>query len=108
MSTFSNNLSRDSSAAPIQTGNTIVTIDASTSPKSSPFTLTGGNDAITVPTNCIEVIFNPSANMKVSEDSTMTHYDVIAANTKEAIPCASAGIIYINGSGTVNFRFTKI
>ena len=108
MSTFTDNLSRDSSAAPIQTGNTIITVDASATPKSSPFTLTGGNDAMTVPTNCIELILNPSANLQVSEDSAMAHYDVIAANTKEAIPCAGAGIIYIKGSGTVNFRFTKI
>ena len=108
MSTFSDNLARDSSANPIQTGSTILTVDASNTPKASPFSLTGGNDAFVVPENCIELIVNPSANLQVSEDSALAHYDVVAANTKEAIPCANAGTIYLKGSGTVNFRFTKI
>lgn len=102
------NLLRDASTAPVQTGNSIVTTDASGTPKSSPFTLSGGVDAIVVPVDCFELIVGPSGSLKVSEDSTMTHYDVVAANTKESIPCAKAGTIYVQGTGTLNFRFTTL
>lgn len=105
---FTDNLARDSSASPIQVGSRFQTQDASGTPKTSPFTLTGGVDAISVPVNAAEFIVNPSADLHISELSSMAHYDVIAANTKESVECTKMDTIYVQGSGTLNFRFNIV
>jgi len=101
-------LIKDANGISVQIGSSIKTTDDSVVVKESPFTLTGGVDAISVPENAVEFIVNPAASLKVSEDATMSTYDVVAANTKESIPCSRMDIIYVEGSGTLNFRFTIV
>lgn len=108
---ITDNLMRDGSTTPIQIGSTIATKDNSGTPKNSPFTLTGGIDIIVPPLNAVEFIVNPlTTSLQISEDSTMTTYDVIATSTKESVPCAKMTAIYIRGTNgnVVNFRFTLI
>lgn len=111
MSLKEKNLPRDASSAPIQTGNSFVCVDANSVPLSSPLTLSAGVNTITVPETAIEFIVNPiSADLQVSNESTMTSYDVVKNTTKESIPCAGSDFIYIQGSvgNVVNFRFTVL
>lgn len=108
---ITDNLPVDGSQKPIQIGNSIKTVDASGTPKTSPFTLTGGVDSFTIPAGCVEFIVNPvTHDMKISELSTMARYDTVAQSSKESIPCAKAVTIYVQGtaSDVLNFRFTLI
>ena len=101
---FLKQLVRDENRQPVQIGSSFETT-------SSPFTLTGGIDTIPVPDNGVEFIVNPQTHdIFVSEKSDLTTYDIIAASTKESIPCARMDNIYIQGTGgdTVNFRFTLV
>ncbi len=66
---------------------------------------------LVVPPNAVELILNPSTDLRVSDVSNLLSYDVIAATSKEAIGCAKMGTVYIkqdSTSGTVNFRFSYI
>lgn len=105
---ISENLAKDASNNPIQIGNGFVTADASQSPQLSPLSLTGSVQTINVPRNAVEFIVFPSADMKISEDVAMASYDTITATTKESIPCAKMDKIYVQGSGTLKFRFTMV
>lgn len=102
-------LVRDDNGDQIQIGSGFQTQDAASSPVTSPLTMTGSTQTLAVPTNAVELIVNPSVSMNVSEVVSMATFDVIAASTKESIPCARMPFVYINGaSGTLNFRFTVI
>lgn len=106
-----NQMKRDASASAVQVGTTFVTHDASDTPKTSPFTLTGGVDIFIVPEGCYEFIVNPVAHdLNISEISTGTPYDVVTATTKEAIGCARMTAIYVQGTvgDNLNFRFTSL
>ena len=108
--TFSN-LATDASRKPIQVGSAFQTLDATGTPKTSPLAYTDSTQTIAVPDRAIEFIVNPSTALRISEQSDMTPYDVIAANTKESIPCAKMTSIYIvrdSQNGTLNFRFTLV
>ena len=74
----------------------------------SPFAYTTSIIGLTVPVNAFEFIVNPNTLLHVSNLDTMTDYDEVASNTKEAFPCSELGRIYIRGGtvgGTINFRF---
>lgn len=108
-STLSGNVSRDGSRIAVQAGGSFTVADATGTPKTSPLAVSSAVITITVPDNAIEMIINPSAAMRISDTVGMTTYDVIAANTKESIPCAKMQYIYIvrdSGDLTLNFRFT--
>jgi hypothetical protein len=105
------NMFKDGSSNSVQIGSSFKTSDATASPLTSPATLTGSVQTITIPDNAVEFIVNPTTNsLKVSELSNLTYYDVVAKGTKESIPCAKMQYIYIQGtaSDTLNFRFTLI
>jgi hypothetical protein len=102
---------KDQNGNSVQIGTSFATIDVSATPKSSPFSLTGGIDIIAVPSNAVEFIVNPTNNpMKISSSPTLVSWDLIATNTKESVPCARMPFIYVKGgtSDNLNFRFTII
>ncbi len=106
-----NSLQMDSNQKPVQVGSSFSTQDATTSAKTSPLAVSSVVIAITVPDRAVEFIVNPSADMRISDVSDASTYDVIAAGTKESIPCARMQTIYVvrnSGDLTLNFRFTLV
>lgn len=104
-------LARDTNQEAVQTGSSFVVADATGTPKTSPLAVSSSVITITVPDRAIEFIVNPSAAMRISSEVAMATYDVIAANTKESIPCARMQSIYVirdSGDLTLNFRFTLV
>jgi len=105
------NLPEDLNLRPIQIGGSFVTQDDTGTPQTSPLSYSSAVITIAVPTNALEFIVNPSTDMRISDIVGMARYDVIAANTKEAISVAEMDNVYIirdSADGTVNFRFTMI
>lgn len=103
-----NNLAKDDNGEAVQIGSSFVTTNGT---QNSPLAYTVAITPITVPTGAVEMILAPTTDLKVSEDPTMTTYDVIVAGTKEAIGCSRMDTIYITrsgGDGTLYFRFTKV
>lgn len=106
-----NSLVRDQDRVPIQIGSSFQTEDATSTPQTSPLSYTASTTNLVVPDNAVEFVCQPTTALRISENSDMTPYDVIASNTKEAIPCARMSNIYItrdSSSGTLNFRFTLV
>lgn len=94
------------------------TEDATGTPVTSPATISNtGVSALTVPAAAGSIVISSSAALRVSEDSTMSHYFVLPANTPLEFPCLSpaadqqltnTGVIYLQGdaaSCTVQFFF---
>ena len=107
-----NSMVTDQNQKPVQIGSSFTTADITGTPKTSPLSY-GTLTVITlaVPTNAVEFIVNPSSALRVSEVVGMAQYDVVAANSKEAISCARMDSIFVVGdsaTGTCNFRFTLI
>lgn len=101
-------LAIDENQKPVQIGSGFLTTFGG---GGSPITLTGSVDAIGIPTNAVELILNPTSNnLKISENISLTTYDVIAKNTKESVPCARMDFIYVQGTmgDTVNLRYTIV
>lgn len=106
-----NELKRDQNQVPVQIGTSFATVDSSDTPKASPLSFSSSIIEIVIPDRAVEFIINPSENMRISEDPTMTSYDVIAADTKEAIECSIMQKVYIvrdSVDGTLNFRFNLV
>lgn len=98
-----NALVRDENTIPVQVASRFVTI--------APITYSSGTTAITVPDGAVEMIISPTTDIKISETGTFTAYDLIVANSKEAIGCARMDTIYITQSssgGTAYVRFSVI
>lgn len=105
---LSSGLAHDANRTPIQIGSGFQTQDAALSPITSPLTLTGSVQVLAVPGNAVECILFPSGAMTISEIAAMTTSDQIAAGSKESVPCARMPFLYVQGSGTLYFRFTLI
>lgn len=106
-----NALARDDDRVPIQIGSSFQTADGTGTPITSPLTLTGSVQTLTVPVGAVEVILYPLADsLQVSEIVGMTQSDVIAAGSKESYPCARMATVYVKGTNTdtLNFRFTIV
>lgn len=104
-------LFQDRGGNPIQTGNSFQTADATGTPQNSPLAYSSSVITIAVPDSAIEIILNPTTALRVSEVVGMGTYDIIAANTKEVLPCAGMASVYIKrdaADGTVNFRFSLV
>jgi len=112
MSKSYSNLAKDGSARVIQVATSIQTSDATGTPQTSPLAYTTALiTALTIPTRAAEIVLKPSTDLKVSEDSTMTSYFVILANTTQVFPLARADNFYVQGNssdGTLNFYFHLI
>jgi hypothetical protein len=104
-------LARDGRGNPLQTAAKFVTADTATTPRVSPLAYSNTILTITVPDAAVQVILAPTTALRVSEDPTMVHYDVIAAGAKEALPVALMQSVYIRrdtADGTVCFRFAVV
>lgn len=104
-------LIRDDNNEAVQIGSTFVTQDATDTPQDSPLAFSTTVIEIKVPERAVEFIVNPDQDLRISEDSAMSTYDVIASGTKEAVSCGRMESIYIvrdSADGTANFRFTLI
>ena len=101
-------LPKDQNGISVQIGSTFSCSDASATPKTSPLTLTGTIVALVAPDNAVELILNPAADLNISTDSLVGSYDVVAAGTKESVPCGRQDVIYVQGTGNLNFRFTIV
>lgn len=104
-------LVRDEDRVPVQIGSSFQTSDATTVPQTSPLAYAGTEIALTVPDRAVELIVNPSTALRIYETTGSTSYDVIAAASKEAVPCARMTTVYIvrdSASGTLNFRWTLV
>lgn len=95
-------LIKDDNGNPVQIGSTFSTLI---------LTATGGVDTVAIPARCVEVIFYPiTNNLNVSEDISMTNYDVVAKTAKESFPCSRMENVYVQGTSgdTVYVRFTLV
>ena len=106
-------LVRDDNNQIVQIGSEFVTQDVTGTPQTSPLTVSSATITIVVPDRAVEFIVNPTlADMRISDQSDMTPYDVIGNATKESIPCARMQNIYLlrdaSTNVTLNFRFTLI
>lgn len=109
--TSSNNLFQGAKGEPIQIGGSFQTSDATGTPQNSPLSYTTGVITIAVPDNAVELILNPTTDLRVSELLAMTTYDIVIGGSKESIPVARMSNVYVkrdSASGTLNFRFTII
>ncbi len=100
---------QDDNHISVQIGSSIKTVDQAG--LLSPLAFAGVIIPIEIPINAVEFIVNPSANMRISEDPLMASYDVIRADTKEAVPAGRVKFLYIlqdSVGGTLNFRFTTV
>jgi len=105
------NLPKDGSARVMQVATGIETSDATATPQTSPLTYTTSTTTITIPADCAELNLKPSTALKVSEDSTMTTYFVIDADSWHTIPVGRTDYLYIAGEtagGTLNFYFHEV
>jgi len=105
------NLPVDASRRAIQVANSFSTADATASPKTSPLAYSSSIITLTVPDRAVQVVLKPSTALRVSESSSATTYDVIAANATETFPCAGMQSIYIvrdSADGTLNFKFLSV
>jgi len=101
-------LARDQSGGVIQIASSFATTNGT---QNSPLSYTNAITAIIIPDGAVELVIAPSTDLKISEDSTMTTYDVIVGGSKEAIGCSRMNTIYItrsSGNGTATFRFSKV
>lgn len=105
------NLAVDASSKIVQTGGGILTIDASSSPQSSPLVISTSITTLTVPENAAEIVIEGDVVIRYSEDPTMTHYATLAASTKLAIGLGRSTNLYVrgdSGSGTLQFHFITV
>ncbi|OQY38547.1 MAG: hypothetical protein B6226_03510 [Candidatus Cloacimonetes bacterium 4572_65] len=109
---FTRNIPRGASNGQIQIGSKFQTSDGTTpTANDSPFTYTTATSTIVVPTNAFEIILAPSSDLRVSESSDVSTYDLIESGTKESLGVAGLtdSKLYIKGDtagGTLYFRFT--
>lgn len=103
------NLARGGSHEVIPVGNYFQTQDATASPQTSPLSYSGSTIYnLVVPQGAIQVTLMPTTDLRVSELANTSAYDLIKANTKEIIDCASLANIYIKedaADGTLYFKF---
>lgn len=102
-------LSIDGQTIPIEVGNYFQTADATGTPQTSPLAYSGTTVYnLVVPTGAIQVTFLPTTDLRFSELSDVSKYDLIKANTKEIIDCASMANIYVkedSADGSLYFKF---
>lgn len=86
----------------------IQTCDGNSSPKSSPLSVgSGAATELQFPTQAAElVILDTDGALQISEDSSMTRYAVLPANSSVPLQASAGGSLYLKGdSGTVTVQF---
>lgn len=104
-------LGRDARGVPVQTACGFATHDAGSTPKTSPLAYSSSVITLVVPDSAVQLVLSPSTGLRISDDPTVTTYDVIGAGSKEAIPVALMQNVYIRRDttdGTVTFRFVGV
>jgi len=104
-------LHRDDNQVEIPTGTSIQTFDATASSQDSPLAVSNSVITIAIPTNAAEIVFKPSAAMRVSEVVGMGTYFVVAADVTHAFGVARMDNIYVirdSGDLTLNFYFVLV
>jgi len=112
---------RDANRNAIMGQNYFATEDATGTPLTSPLAVPAASTtALQVPSAAVQIALISSTDLRVSEDSSMSHYFVLKANTLEKFPCLSpavdqqltnTGIIYLKADSSdavVQFRFDCI
>jgi len=103
MKTLLGSLKKDENANAIQGGHSFVTVG-------SPLSYTLAESSITVPSNAISLVIEPSTNLRVSDVSGSSYFTV-PASTKDTFPVADMQTIYLKGDtviGTASVRFITI
>ena len=104
-------LGRDNRGTPIQTACRFATQDASATPKTSPLAYSSSVITVTVPDNAVQLVVSPTTDLRVSDDPTMTRYDVIPAGAREALAVALMASVYVrrdSADGSLRFRFVAV
>ncbi len=105
-------LVKDGNGQSIQIGGQFVTQDATGTPQTSPISYSSTTIyPIVVPDTAIEMIIMPTTDLRVSEKSDVSRYDLVKANSKECFPVARMQTVYIQESaadGSAYVRFTTI
>jgi hypothetical protein len=104
-------LGREARGDALQTATTFVTQDAGTTPKVSPLLYSSSVITIAVPDDAVQLVLSPSTDLRVSEDPSIAHYDVVTAGSKEALPVVLMQTVYIQRDtvdGTLFFRFARV
>lgn len=103
-------LRNDSNRIGMTVGNAFQSLDATTSPVTSPVTI-ATTETLIVPTNAITFTITPVTNaVQVSEDSTQSAYFSVPAGTVYSVDCANMAFIYLKvASSTVcSFNFKTV
>lgn len=104
-------LGRDARGGAMQTATKFSTRDAAGTPLVSPLAYTATVLTLTVPDDAVQLVLSPTTDLRVSEDSVMSRYDVIVAGAKEALPVALMTSVYIRrntADGSLRFRFVRV
>ena len=93
-------------------GNKVSTVDGATSPVSSPLAVdTTTIKTLTVPSNAVALVISASVALRVSEDSDMSSYFVLPADTPLVLDVANEDYVYVRGdsaSGSCYFIFQLV
>lgn len=109
-----NSLIKDDNSTAVQISSNFVTVDAHTmmAQIKSPHRMSGAVEVIWLPENSVEFIIFPNGNgdVKISEDPSMSTYDIISSKTKEAIEVSRMTNLYFEGSSgdTLSFRINCV
>ena len=106
--TNKNAMYRDDNRVNVPVGSSFVTVDATTSPQTSPLSLTTtAVFTIVVPDNAVLMTVYCAAAIRISEVVGMAQYDVVPAYTKEVLHVSKMQNVYIknDATGTNNLFF---
>ena len=105
-------LKKDAQHTQVHTGNSVRMVDASGTPKESPYSFDTSIASISVPSDAAEVVLRPSVDMRVGVDDDLSDgYFVIPANVPYPFGLADEDTLYFRGdteSGVLNFYFVII
>jgi hypothetical protein len=96
----------------MQTATGFSTQDATApTPNHSPMAYLTTVIALRVPANAVQLILTPSTTLRVSEDSRMTRYCLVASGTQGTFDVTLLQNVYIAqyaSPGTLQFRFATV
>lgn len=101
---------KDDNGTPVQIGSSFNTTGVSGS-WSSPLGVTIAIRDVEVPDDAVEFVISTDINLRISEDSSVTTYDLLPAGAAKAYPCARMSNIYVrtdSGAGNAHFTFTIV
>lgn len=103
-------LARDPSDVPIQFPTKFSTLDGAGT-KLSPLAYAAVVLTLVVPNDAVWMSISPTTDLRVSEDSTMSHYDIVPSGGRDIFYVALLANIYIvqdSVTGIARFRFARV